>query len=130
MKHLLPILFVLCIAVSMHAENAVYQEVNYTIDTEHKTAEVALNPHVSGELYIPEEIHAGQETYRVTGICAKAFKGCKNLTDIVLPSTIDHIYRSAFDGTGIMEDKTKWTEGVLYIDSCLIAADKLSLIHI
>ena len=124
MKHFFNLLTLLCFALYAQAETAVYQEVNYTIDPDYLTAEVTLNPQVSGELYIPDEITVGQDTYRVTTIGEKAFKGCKNLTDIVLPPTIERIYRSAFDGTGIMLDKTKWTDGALYIDSCLIATDK------
>ena len=69
-----------CLSLFSQAEDAVYQEVHYTIDTDRLTAEVALNPQASGELYIPEEITIGQETYRVTTIGDKAFKGCKNLT--------------------------------------------------
>lgn len=34
------------------------------------------------------------------------------------------MYRNAFDGTGIMLNKANWHDGILVIDSCLIAADK------
>ena len=124
MRRYLSLILVLCLAVFAQAENVVYQEVNYTVDPDLLTAEVVVTPQASGELYIPEEITVGQETYRVTSIGDKAFKGCKNLTAIVLPKTLERVYRSAFDGTGIMLDKTNWTDGALYIDSCLIATDK------
>lgn len=113
-----------CLSLFTQAEDAVYQEVHYTIDPNSHTAEVAPNPQAHGELYIPEKITIGQETYCVTAIGDKAFKGCKNLTAIVLPKTLKRVYRSAFDGTGIILNKTNWTNGALYIDSCLIATDK------
>ena len=107
-----------------NAEDAQYQDVYYTIDINHLTAEVALNPKASGELFIPEQIVVGQNTYTVTSISDKAFKGCKNLTAVVLPRTLQRVYRSAFEGTGIMSNKENWTEGCLWIDSILIATDK------
>ena len=99
-------------ALSVKAENAQYQDINYTVDDNHLTAEVTLNPKASGELLIPETIVVGQHTYTVTAVGDKAFKGCKNLTTIVLPRTIERVYRSAFDGTGIMLNKANWAEVV------------------
>ena len=110
--------------LSGKAEDAQYQDVFYSIDAIHLTAEVASNPKAFGELLIPETIVAGQNTYTVTAIGDKAFKGCKNLTAIVLPKTIERVYRSAFDGTGIMLNKANWADGCLWIDSILIATDK------
>ena len=114
----------LWVAVLVNAENAQYQDINYSIEDNHLTAEVTLNPRAEGEILIPETIVVGQHTYTVTAVGDKAFKGCKNLTAIVLPKTIERVYRSAFDGTGIMLDKTKWADGCLWIDSILIATDK------
>ena len=108
----------------LHAQTALYQDVHYTIDENHLTAEVTLNPKASGELFIPETIVAGQHRYTVTAIGDNAFKGCKALTTIVLPSTIERVYRSAFEGTGIFLNKANWTDGCLWIDSILIATDK------
>ena len=114
----------LWVAVFVNAQEAQYQDIHYLVDEIRLTAEVASNPKVSGEVLIPEQIKVGQNTYTVTAIGDKAFKGCKNLTAIVLPPTIERVYRSAFDGTGIMLDKTKWSEGCLWLDSILIATDK------
>ena len=85
---------------------------------------MGLNPSASGELIIPEHITVGQQTYTVTAIADRAFKGCKNLRTIVLPRTLERFYRSAFDGTGIMLNRDNWTDGCLWIDSMLIATDK------
>ena len=114
----------LFVSLLAFAGDAMYQEVLYTLDDNTLTAEVALNPKVSGEILIPEQIQAGQHTYRVIAIGDKAFKGCKNLTGIVLPKTIERVYRSAFDGTGIMLNKANWSNGCLWIDNILIATDK------
>ena len=111
---------VLCV----NAEDAQYQDIFYSVDDNHLTAEVVSNPKASGDILIPETIVVGQNTYTVIAIGDKAFKGCKNLTSIVLPKTIERVYRSAFDGTGIMTNKANWVEGVLWIDSILIATDK------
>ena len=85
---------------------------------------MTLNPRATGEVFIPEKITAGQNQYIVTAIADKAFKGCKGLTAIVLPKTLERVYRSAFEGTGIMLNKANWAEGCLWIDSILIATDK------
>ena len=110
--------------LTINAQDAQYQDIHYTVDEDHLTAEVGLNPRAAGELFIPETIVVGQNTYTVIAVGDKAFKGCKNLTAIVLPKTIDRVYRSAFDGTGIMLNKANWAEGCLWIDSILIATDK------
>ena len=112
------------VALNAKATEAQYQDIYYEIDDTHRTAEVTFNPRATGDLIIPSTIVVGQHTYTVTSIGDKAFKGCKALTSIVLPPTLERAYRSAFDGTGIMNDKTNWNEGCLFIDSVLIATDK------
>ena len=108
----------------LQAQDVQFQDIHYTVDENHLTAEVASNPKASGELLIPEKIDVGQNTYTVIAIGDKAFKGCKSLTTIVLPPSIERVYRSAFDGTGIMLKKENWVDGCLWIDSILIATDK------
>ena len=122
--NLLALLSILICILPLHAEEATYQDLRYTLDENHLTAEVALNTQTTGEIMIPEKIIVGQNTYTVTSIADRAFKGCKNLQTIVLPQSIERIYRSAFDGTGIMLNKDNWQEGCLWIDSILIATDK------
>ena len=73
------------------AQDAQYQDIHYTLDDIRLTAEVASNPKVSGELFIPETITVGQNTYTVTAIGDKAFKGCKALTAVVLPKTLERL---------------------------------------
>lgn len=97
----------------------------YTLDYEHRTAEVATNAKASGDLIIPEQIKDGEgNTYTVTSLSADAFKGCKGLSSIVLPPTIRQLYRSSLEGTGVFANRELWNDGALYIDGCLIAVDK------
>ena len=110
---LLTLLSILFCVSPIHAEEATYQDLRYTLDENHLTAEVTLKPRAAGEIMIPEKIIVGQNTYTVTSIADRAFKGCKNLQTIVLPQSIERIYRSAFDGTGIMLNKENWQEGCL-----------------
>lgn len=117
-------------SVVCFSEQAVYNEISYTIDRISGTAEVGDNTKspaiksADGQLVIPAEIQVGQIVYRVTGIAENAFKGCKNLTGIALPNTLEYMSRNAFEGTGIWLKKKNWKDGVLIVDSCLIAADK------
>ena len=121
---LLAFLFMTCFSLFAFAGDAQYQDVYYSLDENHLTAEVTLNPKASGELFLPEQITVGQNQYTVVAIGDKAFKGCKNLKAIVLPKSLQRVYRSAFEGTGIMLNKSNWKDGCLWVDSILIATDK------
>ena len=124
LRHLI-LLTLFCFCGTVMAEEASYEKINYTLDLDRSTAEVALNPQVYGELTIPEVIRTEKGDFRVTSIGDKAFQGAKLLYKIQLPKTIEHIYRSAFEGTGIMLDRENWADGVLILDSTyLIASDK------
>lgn len=106
------------------SETAMYNNINYQLHPLDGTAEVIETPYISGDIMIPEQIVVGQKTYTVTEIGDKAFRGNKKLMNVVLPSTLVRVYRTAFDGTGVMANKTLWNDGVLIIDSCLIATAK------
>ena len=129
MKHISYILTLSLLMVCMHldaAERTAYvDDLVYTLDLEHHTAEVGVNPKTFGDVIIPEQISDGEgNTYDVTSIAADAFKGCKNLTSIVLPATMRRLSRSSLEGTGVYQNKELWEDGALYIDSCLIAVNK------
>ena len=49
----------------LQAQDVQFQDIHYTVDENHLTAEVAANPKASGELLIPEKIVVGQNTYTV-----------------------------------------------------------------
>ena len=54
----------------------------------------------------------------------RAFYNCTNLKSINLPRGISDIGFEALDGTALYNDKLNWENGVLYVDSVLISAEK------
>ena len=74
--NIVPLFLVFCLMPfsCLMAGEAQYQDINYTFDENHMTAEVALNPRATGEIFIPEQIQVGQNSYTVVGISDKAFK--------------------------------------------------------
>lgn len=57
-------------------------------------------------------------------ISYRAFYNCTNLKSINLPRGISDIGFEALDGTALYNDKLNWENGVLYVDSVLIGAEK------
>lgn len=51
------------------------------------------------------------------------FEDCDNLNDIHLPDSISEISSRAFNDTKYYKDKSKWDNGVLYIDNILITTE-------
>lgn len=60
----------------------------------------------------------------VTTIKESAFASCKNLETIRIADGVTRIGSGAFDGTWYYNRDYLWTDGVLYIGHCLIAAKK------
>jgi len=112
-----------CLALYAQQQTAQVDDVNYQLNAD-GTAAVIATPDAQGDLLIPENITVGDKTYTVTEIDDKAFKGCRHLTSIVLPATLQHVYRSAFDGTGVMQNKDLWNNGALILDGVLVATNK------
>ena len=50
----------------------------------------------SGDVVIPESVTYNDKTYRVTSIGDNAFYGCRGMTSITIPESINSIGRSAF----------------------------------
>ena len=73
-------------------------------------------------LTIPAQVEYNGTTYAVTGIGNSAFLNAKSLTSVSIPSSVVNIGGSAFSSTPLYKDESNWTDGVLYIDNCLIAA--------
>ena len=60
----------------------------------------------------------------VTSIGDKAFYDCSSLTSVTIPNSVTSIGYEAFWYTGIYNDTSNWENHVLYIDNCLIRAEK------
>lgn len=59
----------------------------------------------------------------VTSIGQRAFAHCFNITSISFPDTVTSVGEDAVWNSGYYNDESNWTDGVLYIDKCLIEAD-------
>ena len=75
------------------------------------------------QVEVPSFATLNDSIYIVTSIAQHAFMNQKSLRSIAIPSTVHHIGREAFSGTGIYANKKNWQEGVLYVDKCLIKAN-------
>jgi len=68
-----------------------------------------------GDLVIPSEITSGGKTYRVTGIGACAFLGCKGITSVTIPDSVTNIGGRAFEGCrGLAKDGFVIVDGTLF----------------
>ena len=60
----------------------------------------------------------------VISIGDSAFYLCDSLTSVTIPNSVTSIGVGAFSGTAYYKDKSNWQNGVLYIDNCLIKANR------
>lgn len=82
------------------AESALIGDIRYIIDVENKTAAVT-QPWYPDEDYIktaiiPEKITYKGEEYIVNALKDRAFYNCKNMTKVVVPSTIESVGYQCF----------------------------------
>ena len=63
----------------------------------------------------------------VISIGDRAFYLCDSLTSVIIPSSVTSIGDWAFYGTAYYKDKSNWQDGVLYIDNCLIEANRYEI---
>ena len=115
MKQKLFFLFVLMLSplmASAFVGDAIIDGIKYKIITKVQTAEVVAN-HYSGNIVIPTTIEYEGVVCNVTSIGDEAFKGCKNLTSISIPSSVTKIGDNAFYGcdglkSTIISDLAAW----------------------
>ena len=60
----------------------------------------------------------------VTYIGSQAFYYCTSLTSISIPTSVTSIGDKAFENTAIYNNSNNWVDNVLYIDNCLIEAER------
>ncbi len=65
------------------------------------TAEVTEGNCVEGSVTIPSKVVIDGKTYSVVSIADEAFKNCKGLTNITIPSSVVKIGTRAFQGSGL-----------------------------
>ena len=69
---------------------------NYNLNDELQTAEVARNSRASGDIIIPSSVTYNSVTYSVTSIGNEAFYMCSSLTSVTIPNSVTSIGQSAF----------------------------------
>ena len=86
----------------------------YNFNDTDKTASVAPydpnfdspDSYAVGEVTIPSTVKFGDDTYTVSYIGSSAFKGCVNLTKVVIPATVTWIGPAAFSDCSSLTDVT------------------------
>lgn len=80
------------IGTSAYAQNVVIDGLYYTLNSEKRTAEVAVQSKtdVVGDIVINSTVTWEGTDYTVESTADDAFKECKQLTSIVLPNTTDY----------------------------------------
>ena len=89
-------LIALCWTMAIQAQTATVDGINYNLYADTKTARVTKSNAI-GDIVIPEKITVDGVEYPVTGIGNGAFKDCKTLTSVVMPS-VTSIGLQAFYG--------------------------------
>lgn len=96
-------LIALCWTVTIQAQTATVDGINYNLYTDTKTAGVTKS-NVSGDIVIPEKITVDGVEYPVTSIGIEAFRDCKALTSVAMPSVTgigDNAFRSCSSLTSV-----------------------------
>ena len=105
MKKQLLILVMTLLPMVASAYDAKIDGIYYNLNSTDKTATVTSGSYYSpysGSIQIPSSIYYNSKNYNVTAIGESAFKECKNVTSISIPSSITTIGNYAFSGcTGI-----------------------------
>ncbi|MBO4720345.1 MAG: leucine-rich repeat protein [Prevotella sp.] len=99
MKKQLISLVLALLPVVANAYDVKKDDIYYNLNNTTRTAEVAFAGNTnaySGEVEIPKSFTYGNTTYNVTSIGDNAFKGCTNLTGVVIPSTVAHFGEDTF----------------------------------
>ena len=78
-------LIALCWTMAIQAQRATVDGINYDLNTQDMTAEVAKST-ATGDIVIPEKITVDGVEYSVTSIASSAFQDCKALTSVTMPS--------------------------------------------
>ncbi len=99
MKKQLLILVMTLLPMVASAYDAKIDGIYYNLNSTDKTATVTSGSYYSpysGSIQIPSSIYYNSKNYNVTAIGESAFKECKNVTSISIPSSVTNIGQYAF----------------------------------
>lgn len=128
MKKLLSLFVALLAATSLWAYDFQAGDLYYNITSSSApyfvevTYKSPRSNYSNATLTIPAQVENNGITYAVTGIGNSAFLNAKSLISVSIPSSVINIGGKSFSGTPLYKDESNWTDGVLYIDNCLIEA--------
>ena len=92
-------------------DNAYFKSVDGMLFTKDMSSLLQCPKGRSEAVVIPEGVQS---------IASDAFGNCRSLNSITIPDTVTSIGESAFYGTALYNDSSKWDNGVLYINNHLI----------
>lgn len=130
MKKLSLILFAIFLAANVLASNKAINGIYYDFDKSSRQATVTYKGksfdkyqnEYQGSIEIPSTVVYNGVIYQVSSISDGAFRGCKNLKNVTIPKSVNHIGMFAFKDTGIDANPHYWDNGVLYIGNCIVDA--------
>ena len=103
---LLALVAVVFALTSANAQKVTVDGLKYYLYPDTHEAAVDNGNTWSGELVLPSAISYDGETYTVSGMGHMAFYGCKELTKVTIPKTIDHVVHHTMSGeNGAVSDE-------------------------
>ena len=111
--------------------SATIGDLNYLLDSNDKTALVMpQSTSLSGAITIPSSVSYSGYTYRVTGLAAKAFRGCSSITSVTIPSTITSLSNECFYNCSRLSSVTIPTSVTSFGDYCFYYCSALTSVTI
>lgn len=124
--------------IDVASANGIYASENGVLFNKNRTKLIRYPAGKSGAYTIPSGVTSiGADAFYycrdLTGVTIPdsvkqigygAFEYCRSLTALTIPNSVTSIGYDVLYETGLYNDKSNWTEGVLYVGDCLIRADK------